>query len=60
MHRITKMDFSKCCNKYVTEVSINQMKALIHDYNKLCDETPDARFASEERIAEHKQQIYEA
>ena len=24
MHRITKMDFEKCCNKYVTQESIDQ------------------------------------
>ena len=38
MHRITKMDFSKCCNKYVTETSIKQMQELIADYNKIADE----------------------
>ena len=34
MHRITKMDFSKCCNKYVTNESIEQMKSLIVQYNE--------------------------
>lgn len=37
MHRITKMDFKNCCNKYVTECSINQMDALIADYNHITD-----------------------
>ena len=60
MHRITKMDFGKCCNKYVTETSINQMKALILDYNTLCDNAPNPMFATEEQLAEHKQKVYEA
>lgn len=29
MHRITKMNFDECCNKYVTPESKTQMKALI-------------------------------
>lgn len=33
MHRITKMDFDKCCNKYVTFESKEQMKKLIKEYN---------------------------
>ena len=35
MHRITKMDFSKCCNKYVSKGTIRLMKNLIEIYNKL-------------------------
>lgn len=38
MHRITKMDFSKCCNKYVTQESIDQMKRLIAEYNDIANE----------------------
>lgn len=38
MHRITKMDFSKCCNKYVTQESIDQMKRLIAEYNDITNE----------------------
>lgn len=38
MHRITKMDFEKCCNKYVTQESIDQMKRLIADYNLIANE----------------------
>ena len=34
MHKITKMDFDKCCNKYVTQQSIKQMKELIEVYNQ--------------------------
>lgn len=60
MHRITKMDFSKCCNKYVTETSINQMKALILDYNTLYNNAPNPMFATEEQLAEYKQKVYEA
>lgn len=35
MHRITKMDFDKCCNKYVSELTKSQMKDLVTLYNKL-------------------------
>lgn len=35
MHRITKMDFDKCCNKYVSEMTKSQMKDLVALYNKL-------------------------
>ena len=38
MHRITKMDFEKCCNKYVTQESIDQMKRLIAKYNDIANE----------------------
>lgn len=38
MHRITKMDFEKCCNKYVTQESIAQMKRLIAEYNDIANE----------------------
>ena len=38
MHRITKMDFSKCCNKYVSAPSIIQMNYLIHLYNSLSED----------------------
>jgi hypothetical protein len=34
MHRIMQMDFDKCCNEYVTQTTINQMKHLIDQYNK--------------------------
>lgn len=33
MHRLTKMDFDKCCNKWVTEDTKQQMKQLIAEYN---------------------------
>lgn len=33
MHRITKMDFTKCCNKYVDDRVIAIMQELISDYN---------------------------
>lgn len=35
MHRITKMDFDKCCNKYVSEMTKSQMKDFVTLYNKL-------------------------
>lgn len=33
MHKITKLDFSGCCNKYVDERSIKLMQELIEEYN---------------------------
>ncbi len=33
MHRIMQMDFDKCCNKWVTEATKQQMKQLISEYN---------------------------
>lgn len=35
MHRITKMDFDKCCNKYVSVSTKAKMSRLIFYYNKL-------------------------
>ena len=57
MHRIIKMDFSKCCNKYVTQESIDQMKRLIDDYNRINEETPPY---IEETVQTHGQALYEA
>lgn len=34
MHRLTKMDFGKCCNKWVTAQTKEQMKCLIAAYNE--------------------------
>ena len=33
MHRITKMDFSKCCNKYVSPAVKHIMEDMVNDYN---------------------------
>lgn len=33
MHRITKMDFGKCCNKYVCQAIKDILNRLIKDYN---------------------------
>lgn len=55
MHRITKMDFSKCCNKYVTETSIKQMQELIDDYNKISNE-----LVLDGYVDEHEKNLYEA
>lgn len=33
MHRITKMNFSKCCNKYVLPNVKNMMRQLIEEFN---------------------------
>ena len=57
MHRITKMDFSNCCNKYVTQESIDQMKRLIEDYNRINEETSPYIEGS---VENHKQAVYEA
>lgn len=35
MHRITKMDFSKCCNKYVSQESIDEVTKWINVYNNI-------------------------
>lgn len=35
MHRITKMDFSKCCNKYVSKSVKDMMNNLVDFYNTL-------------------------
>ena len=37
MHRIVKMDFSKCVNKYVPQENIDQMNALIKTYNEFIE-----------------------
>jgi hypothetical protein len=51
MHRLTKMDFTKCCNKYVTAVSVLQMKKLITDYNIVCDSgTPEDQYEAWMRV----------
>lgn len=33
MHRITKMDFDKCCNKYISQGTVDNMNNLIEKYN---------------------------
>lgn len=37
MHRITKMDFSKCCNKYVTQNSIDEVNMWKNIYNYISE-----------------------
>lgn len=37
MHRITKMDFSKCCNKYVSQASIDEVTNWVNVYNNILD-----------------------
>lgn len=41
MHRITKMDFSKCCNKYVAMPMKVMMKELVETYNLINDNRED-------------------
>ena len=33
MHRITKMDFDKCCTKYISEDTVLKMNGLVGLYN---------------------------
>lgn len=33
MHRLTSMDFDRCCNQWVTAKTIEQMKKLVKQYN---------------------------
>ena len=42
MHRLIRMDFDVCCNKYVDEETKDHMKSLIVDY-ALTTETGDAQ-----------------
>ena len=38
MHKITQMDFSKCCNKYVGKDTIEKMNSLVKLYNDIVDD----------------------
>lgn len=42
MHRITKMDFSKCVNKYVTEAMREKMQEYVDSYNYIVDNKIEA------------------
>ena len=55
MHRITKMDFSKCCNKYVTQESIDQMTRLVTEYNVISEE-----LVLDGYHEDHAERLYEA
>ena len=35
MHRLLKMDLDSVCNKYVTDMTIAQLKKLINEYNQI-------------------------
>ena len=41
MHRITKMDFDKCCNKYVLQKTVEHINALINLYNNFASSDED-------------------
>lgn len=71
MHRITKMDFSECCNKYVDQRSIDLMNELIAKYNEISENVPVPFLFGEEMaavekilyveaVAKYKQGVYEA
>lgn len=57
MHRLIKMDFEKCCNKYVTRESIEQMKRMIVEYNTIANEIRPADIGYTDDRAER---LYEA
>lgn len=38
MHRITKMDFDKCCAKYVTQRNVDDMNAMVSHYNQIAND----------------------
>ena len=37
MHRITKMDFDKCCAKYVTQRNVDDMNDMVKSYNLISE-----------------------
>lgn len=57
IHRITKMDFDKCCNEYVTDETKKNMKKYIKAYNDVVSQNvPD----DEESIRQHSDAAYRA
>lgn len=44
MHKLLKMDMDKCFNKYVTDLSKQQMKDLIAEYNSLPEDAVEAKY----------------
>ena len=61
MHRLTKMDFRKACNKYVTEETIKNMELLVSEYNTIANEEHDSdwEFNAEKRET-HNDRLYTA
>lgn len=57
MHRIMKMDFSKCCNEYVTDETKANMKQYIDEYNRILN-TPVVGSLSE--TDKHNEELYKA
>lgn len=49
MHRITKMNFEECCNKYVTVEEVKHMNTMIDNYNRIV-ETKDDDFSISFRL----------
>lgn len=37
MHRITRMDFDKCCNEFVSQETVDKMNRLVKEYNDMLD-----------------------
>lgn len=56
MHCITKMDFDKCCNEYVSEQSKSQMRTLIDEYNEISKHIKET--TDEHLIKELKEKLY--
>lgn len=45
MHRITKMDFDKCCNEFVSQETVDKMNRLVKEYNDMvANETSEKTF----------------
>lgn len=57
MHRITKMDFDKCCNEYVTQETKDNMKKYIKEYNDLANMIVPS---SVEYTDRHSKEMYKA
>lgn len=56
MHCITKMNFDKCCNEYVSEQSKSQMRTLIDEYNDISKHIKE--ITDEHLIKELKEKLY--
>lgn len=56
MHCITKMDFDKCCNEYVSEQSKSQMRTLVDEYNDISKHIKET--TDEHLIKELKEKLY--
>lgn len=58
MHRMTKMDIEKCCNKYVSRDAINNLQTYVDLFNQLESNKED--FVKEYGPEWYKKEKYEA